>query len=463
LNFFIIYAVLASLVVIITVIGLKSSYFNLIIIFILAWTGESLIGYGLVPDHIPNLLFIYIIMIMFVKALMPGSKGKYNFYTPGLAIILLFISICFLSAIINSIDYLRTIFFMRHFILFYMFFLCILNSDLKEREIKRLNKFLIFLLVIQIPVATIKWLIIPHPGEFGQESFTGSYAVHGGVLHVLIPLIAIGFIIPMYINKKRKIFILLFSGFIWFSLIGAKRALFFVLPLFILCILYLISHKFQFKFKISKIVTIMVLMATVIYVGIRLSHTLNPEGRVGGSFSLKYVINYFINYTTGRDFLMDGDQYATGRYAATTTMVKYLTDSKIENFLLGYGPGIALKSGLIEDNYRSTFLSFGIEDGITGFVWLSAQIGIIGTISLLYLLFYLFKKVLDVYKRQNTVYWKIFLVGTLGAFIVFFFDILHYSDDFLRQEALLSIFYYFVAVSLISGKITKKKSPLENA
>ena len=459
MNLFISYAVLVLLAIIITIIGFKSLYFNLVLVFILAWTGESLIGYGLVPDHIPNLLFIYIILIMLTNVLMTGSKRNNKFYVPGFLVILAFLSICLLSAIINNVDYLRTIFFIRYFILFYIFFLCVLNSDFKEKEIKKINKFLIFLLIIQIPVATIKWLIFPRYGEFGQESFTGTYATHGGGLHVLIPLIAIGFIIPLYINKKRKIFILLFLAFIWFSLIGAKRATLFVLPLFILCVMYMMKYKFKFRFTRIALIMILVVVTTILVV--RLNPTLNPQAKIGGSFDLKYLINYTTSYTTGQGYV-EGEWYATGRYAATITMIKYLTNSKLENFLFGYGPGIALKSGIIEDTYRSTFLSFGIEDGITGFVWLSAQIGVLGTLLFLFFLFYLFKKVLYVYKKQKDPYWRILSIGTLGVFLVFFFDFLFYSDAFLRAASLLTIFYYLVAVALISGKNYRKKLRLRS-
>ena len=41
-------------VAIITVVGARSIVFDLVLLLTIAWTGESLIGYGLIPDDVPG-------------------------------------------------------------------------------------------------------------------------------------------------------------------------------------------------------------------------------------------------------------------------------------------------------------------------------------------------------------------------------------------------------------------------
>ena len=458
LGFFVILGFLFLILSLVTIIGLKSYCFDMLLIFIITWTGESFVDYGLTPDHFPDLLFIYLIFLMSIKLLMSESKesAKAGFYLPGFTIFSMLIATCIVSAIINGTDFIRVALFVRYFLLPYLFFIIVYNLDLNDNEIKSINKFLIFLLITQVLVGTLKWIILPGiPGQFGQESFTGTYATHGGSSHVLIPLIAIGFIVPMYFNRNKKIYLLMFMSFIWYALIGAKRAAFFVLPVFIVPIFYFMKAKFRFRF--SRMILTITLIATSLYLIVILNYTFNPEGTIGGSFNLKYVLNYTKNYITGEGAQL-GEHYTFGRYASTKRVIKHIINSKLKNLLFGFGPGVALKSGIVSSTHRSFFLSIGIEDGITGFIWMISQAGMLGAGLFIYFLLHLLRLTKRDYVRLSEPYWNILVIGTLGVFLVFLFDFLFYSEAFIRGEYLLFLFFYLTAISLRREKLSKHNS-----
>jgi len=435
----------------ITANGLISYYFDIILIFIIVWTGESFIEYGLVRDGLPDLLYIYIILIMWIKLVLSKilKNEKMYFHTPGFEIFSIFIIICIISATINGVELLRVALFLRYYLLSYIFFIIILNMSISNNAINKINKLLIYIFVAQIIVGTLKWYFTAGvPGQFGQESFTGTYATHGGSSHVLIPLIAIGFILPMYFESKKKKYVFMILGFIWYSIIGAKRAMFLVLPIFIMFCFYNMRAKFQFN--LSRVILLTVLIATSLYLIVILNYTLNPEEKIYGSFELGYVLRYSSKYLTAGGVINHSDPryYTFGRFASTIRMIKHLINGKFQTLLIGYGPGIALKSGIVKNTHRSFFLSLGIESGITGFIWMVAQVGLLGSGLFIFFIFHLYKLTKKAYQSVNTSYWNVFLAGVLGCFFVLLFDYLGYSEEFTRGEYLLFLFYYFVGISL---------------
>ncbi len=431
--------------VLITVLGIKSIVLSLVLILTIAWTAESLIDYGILPDNIPDVIFIYVILLLFTRMIFNRRKHDHSLRLPGLPMFLGFLGVSYLSALLNDIEFLRYLLYVRHFTMFYIFFLGMININMSEIEIKKINKYMVFIFILQIVVATGKWLVFPHTaGQFGQESLTGTYATHGGVFHTLLPLMAMAFIIPAYFTYGKKIFVVLFWSFIWFSMIGQKRAIIFILPLFALYILYIMRGRFKVDFNFVKLFTIVTSVGLAMFLIITVNHTLNREETIGGSFDLQYVLDYAQKYTTGQSTI-GNTEYAAGRYAATTAIIDRIRSEPL-HLLLGYGAGIGLRTGIVENRFHESFLSFGIEDGITGFVWVVAQIGILGVFFLMAFIFKLFRIVFQSYKSCTDDYWKIFFVGTLGNFGVFAFDFLAYSDSFVTNETLLVTFFYYISI-----------------
>lgn len=454
------------LLAVLTVICLRSYYLAFVFVFLISWTAESFIGYGVIPDHFPDLLCIYVILIMLYKLLFSMGRRPENahFRAPVLAILSLFLVTCVVSAIINGTGLLRMLLFARYFLLFYLFFVIVINADLDDNTVRMINAFIIFLFLIQVPVGTLKWILHVgrgyNPAEFGSEGFTGTYAVHGGSLAVLIPLIAIGFIVPMYFNRSRLIYLCLFMSFIWFTLIGSKRATFFVLPVFLIFIFYFMRDKFEFRIK-KLLVSLAIAVLSLLLIA-TLNYTLNPEKKIGGSIDLGHIFKYAVNYTTGSGFLGPTKRmgnveeygfYTFGRISSTRNIIERLLRSKPATMLFGYGPGSGLKSGLVSNTHRSFFLKLRIESGVTGFIWVVSQVGVLGAALFLYLLFRLFILTKRSHERIADPYWNIFIIGTLGTFFIFFFDFLCYSEAFIRGEHLLFLFYYLTAISIRKGAI----------
>ena len=216
------------------------------IIFIIAYFGNSLVGYKIAPPYLVWSLEL-LIYFLFLYALI-STKQKVVF--PYVFYILFFILIAIFSILVNYSFNFEPIYGLRLLIRFYIFFLALVNLDLSDEEIKRINKFIFIILVIQIPVATIK-LFVYGPGE----QAIGSYSLTEGSLSTIIPLIAIGYLISYYFYYKRTYWYLFFSlGFVYFSIIAKKRALVFMLPILILLLVTAILKEKNMDLGIKKII-----------------------------------------------------------------------------------------------------------------------------------------------------------------------------------------------------------------
>lgn len=439
--------------IIIIVLGLRSYVFDIIVLMLIAWTAESLIAYGIVPDHIPDIVFIMVICMLFSKIFIrrkPGEQAQFPFLLPYLC----FLGVCIISALLNNISALRCTLFLRHLTMFYAFLLSLVNSSLTEFEVKKLNKFMVFIFILQVVVATGKWMFLYDVAgnEFGQEGLTGTYATHGGGFHTLIPLMAMSFIVPAYFATGRKIFIALFWLFGWFVLVGSKRAPVFVMPIMAIYLFRVMKHRFHLDIKFSKVTAMTGAVLVTLLVIISINRTLNPEESMGGSVDVRYILDYFRDYTTSYAEL-DGKMVATRRFAATEMFFNHLSETDLQTVLFGFGPGSAIRTGLVENNYRTLFLDMGIEGGITGFVWMTTQIGLVGTLMTIWFFVAIYRKIYRVYLRSQSEYWKIFVVGTLGSFIVMAFDFFAYSVAFISSETMLVTAFYFASIALFSEKI----------
>ena len=437
----------------VTVIVLKSTYFNIITLFIITWFGESFVGYGLVPDGMPDILMIYVIFLMCTKILIKEHQ-TINYYNtlPGMYIFLFFLAISIVSAIINQTHIINYLLFNRSFLFPFLFFMALFYTSLTANDIQKINKFIIYLFLLQVIVSTFKWVITPMTvGEFSQESIaSGTFESSGGTFATLIPLITFGYIITSYFITKKKKYLFALLAFIWFGILGSKRALVFIIPVFIVIILYYIKSKM--KLSLDKTIPVLIIVLLLIISIVFINHTLNPEQKIGGSIDIKYIYNYARYYTTVGS-IIDNQYFTQGRVASTVKMINNLFSAQTKHILFGYGPGTAIDSQFTQSTHREFFLMQGIEDGITGAIWMMAQVGLLGVVSFFMFLIVILRHLTKILSESTNQYQITLLITTIITLFVFLFDFLIYSEIFIRTENLLILFYYLLGISLKRNSI----------
>lgn len=89
-------------------------------------------------------------------------------------------------------------------------------------------------------------------------------------------------------------------------------------------------------------------MSVIVYVGLRLNPTFNPEGQFWGSFDPKYAYEYVLSYS-GVSEEKQQAQYAQGRWGASTAIIEQVIARPLEKeSLIGFGRA---RSGKISEDF----------------------------------------------------------------------------------------------------------------
>jgi len=325
------------------------------------------------------------LIILYLRTLAQKNTKSYpsRYFVPILLII------CFISGIQTSI--IMIVFFLLYFLEIYMFLFCV-HNNFEEEEITYLNRLICYLAISQIFASLIKFIIVGV-----REPYIGTMASHEGGITTVFSLVCFCVGFEFFLQTKEKKYLLLLIGFLAFGIIGAKRALAFLIPLF--CFITILFHAYlsdSFLQHIKKLI-IAVFLAPIFFVAVCvLNPSLNPEKKVGGSFNLEYVINFSQDYNEGKN-------NEVGRSKAHEKVLEKISNSDLYNQLFGFGTGTLIASSFNNDGYLEDALNkrFGVGYSLgIGSLNILVQIGLLGLITYLgmfvYLLFVLMKK-----SRQN--------------------------------------------------------------
>jgi hypothetical protein len=421
-----------------------STKFGLLILLFLGFIGHQIIQFGAPPQLI--YFWDLIVILLFVKAVITTSLSLGTLQTKGLIPILGVIAVLITSHILSGTGILHALLFSRYLTIGYLLFISVLNLELKDREIRTVINIIIFLFLIQIPASVIKLILL---GQ-GEQS-VGTFGFSPGELGTLLPLFAISFLfaLTIYEPARKHLYTLLIVGFIGFSLIAEKRAFVFFLPLIFLSIFLLFEGNSQRKIKF--ILLFILLFLVTGYSFPRLNATWNPQHRIGGDFDLNHIYNFVNEYMN----LHDPMGRSQGRLATTKMTITNLRSSN-KFLLVGDGPGKLINSGIIDADMNVSKFAYNIEDGITGFAWISLQIGILGFAFYALFLLTLLYSIWRIYKSTSDRVLKIFGLGLLGAGLVFLLDIVAYSKVFVSGRHLSMAFFILSGIYLKYGKQREK-------
>ncbi len=396
-----------------------------------------------IPGSLFKAMISYFSLFLFLEIFF-SLKIKNNLSSVFfLIIIALYTLLVTISGIYNDNSYMQMYSYYLYTLPGFLIYIIVSNKNFDDYQIIELNKLFIALFLLQIFAAILKFTI-----RGTSETVIGTIHYSNGSLNTILPLIAISMIIGLYYffnNNKAYIFLAICFMFIAFA--GEKRGVYFYLVL-LLIISYLSYLRLTNQININKLLffSIMIIPALfgIIYIGVRIAPTLNPQGTYGGSFDLSYLINYIVTY----NFQFDESGMAGGRLSGIVNVFKSMYfNENISSFMIGDGPGTLLgieNSGNnnIQSKYMLSTLSLGINGWSTALISIGFFGAIITTCIYLYISVISYKQC----KIELDPYWKAISFGTFLITIVFFLDFFTYSRSFYHTIPLNIILFYLIGV-----------------
>ena len=150
--------------------------------------------------------------------------------------------------------------------------------------------------LMQILLSIIKMPLI----GWQMEGLVGSFTIIGGAQGTTIPIL---WFIILWRHKRGQ-----FGKWDWLYILGlllvgfttGKRAVMFILPVVVAAFLIYVP---KLRLQRTTIAYAIILIPLLLYLGVRLTPTLNPEHQVWGSFDWEYAIGYAETYQFGEEGL----------------------------------------------------------------------------------------------------------------------------------------------------------------
>ena len=332
---------------------------------------------------------------------------------------LVYSCIVFISAYLDNGLNIQVFSFYHYTFIGYLVLLCAVNLDLTS-DISRINNLFTYIIGLQIFATIVKIIVLGR-----QESYVGTMHITNGSLNTIYPLVAMAFLISMYLFfKSKKIYLLLILSLLLVPYVGEKRAFIFFLPIVLFFMIFLYYVKIQnIKIPIKTILIVTLVSIFIFYLGALTNRTLNVSvsalGAQVGQVDLKLIPNYVISYNIG----VSPDGLAVGRLGGLIQSIKYIFSGDIYLLLFGSGPD-ALINFTSRDGTESQFgiLNSGSINGLARYI---ISIGLLGTISYLAFLLIILKRLFKILKETNIVHSSI--VFSITAITIFLLDFFIYS------------------------------------
>jgi len=392
-----------------------------------------------ISETISQLAIEVLILFLFMNSLFHVvSNGK--ILAPGFLINLFLILVVLISFFLTDVNKIQMILFIRNFFIYYIFFYSLFNIYLEDIHKEKIKQLIIYLFLLQVVASWIKLFLI---GK--SENFIGTISISEGSIATIMPLFAIVYLLSNYLVYKKIKYIYLMILFVGIGLISNKMGIIFYIGLLYIFLIYIYTKTGYFIVNITfmkKILINSIYFIILFSLFVSLNPRANPEGIVGGSVDIEYLIAYSKDYqtlNTRKSIGIEGD----GRFDAPFVALDRMTSSGFINTIFGFGPGELVKSSYTKykkpllDKYK---IGYG---GRIGFVWVMMQIGILGVIIFLsfhVLLYIRVKKIYDknIFNDEHQVY----LMTFLGLSVVYFLDFFSYSPSMILNPGLVLVYFY---------------------
>jgi hypothetical protein len=431
------------------------------VLIIIVFTSGSIELLG-VPNSVLRFVRELIVYCLAFKAFSNSVKNN-NF--PGLLSIICFFLISIVSGIVNGVDLILIVVFVRKYLFFPLLFYILINYQFSYSSYKNLNKLVIGLLVAQIFANVVKYFLVGI-----TEPVIGTMQLLGGAATTTIGLIGLTYFLSLFLVFGHRRYIFLAIGFVFFAILGGKRAMVAFTPIILMVnmFFYFKSYRGQsFKiFKYSIFTTIFILFAS--YMVVRFSPSLNPEHRLWGSFDFDYLVEYSDWYLN--DYERDGVNHSRGK--APELAFAAVSQGDWINTLFGVGAGAILESNFnseikgYSDYFDYLSSTFGLGYGsMTGVIMIFVQTGFLGTafycLFLLSMFISIYKKsILYVRKFPHSkfyVFRHLVCVSTCFVFAIMFFG---YTEQVIDNYVSAFVIIWLTSASLIGNSLDKSYNEL---
>jgi hypothetical protein len=384
---------------------------------------------------------ILVLLSLYILQKNNGLSGLNKRESSLLYIFLLFSVSLLYSAFTNG-DYFKLVFsqygkYVTPVCLFFVFNRILIKSPGAFLNLKDL---FFSLLTIQIFLSFVKILTI------GLTEFVvGSIAYNGGGVATIVPVL--GFIL-VWLDKqgdiKRKdwlyVLLLVVIGFASF-----KRAIWFIMPVFIFLFAYYVPRKM----KTSNFLYFLPIIPIIFYFGVRLSPTLNKEGKIGGSFDWQYVLEYAQNYSFGKTAETTEINLGQGRGGATLLLLGKLFNSQSLSFNDYFGFGLREFYTTDYEHFNEEKFGINSKGAASGLFQSYISSGFIGVFVTILLII----SILGLIKGSRIRF-------TIGLLV--FWDYFFYSGLILKTPSLFILFFFIITYSNLQfdQRLSRKYSSL---
>lgn len=296
----------------------------------------------------------------------------------------------------------------------------------------QLNRLFKEILLVQVALTVVKLALIGGWYEGLVGSITG---VSGGGVGTTLPLLGLClFTLNTNMNIKSRGSILFLFSMLSIGWMTGKRAVWLLFPLLFALLGLFVSKSISVK----RLVPLVALLPLFIYFGLRLSPTLNPEGKIWGSFNPEYAWNYAVDYSAGKADATTGERIeGNGRIGANILLYNSFfnsSDLDISARLMGVGIGHVFNPK--ENSYRDRDYYMGVahRGALTGFGMFVISFGVIGVILFFLYLF----RIISFARYKNIRY----LFGG-----VMLFDFIFYNSTIVQQPSLMVLMMFVIIYS----------------
>lgn len=316
----------------------------------------------------------------------------------------------------------------KYFVPFVILLLFIHYAQIDSRYLHWFNRLFGDLILMQIVITLVKIVLLR--GHW-WEGLVGTFgSVRGGGAGTAFPVVALCW---LAINTNMKLtgwkswgFIV---GLLAIGIMTGKRAVIILFPvMFLLLGMWVAKRKYP-----KQVMYIVILSPLLLYFGLRLTPSLNPENKVWGSFDPDYAWNYAMDYSFGEEDKTGERGVGHGRVGANLLLWQMITDTDHYTTQSWFGYGVKRIYAADYELYRDVDYNFGVNHrgSLTGVFMLYIAIGLIGVI--LFMIYYYCLFLLIPYKRLR-----------FACYGYVMFDFIFYNTMTIRDPALAVLMCFVI-------------------
>lgn len=271
----------------------------------------------------------------------------------------------------------------KYYVTFLIFCLFLTISCQNSMRLYYYNALFWEVMLIQILVSVFRYALLGGYWEGMVGTFGG---LHGGGAGTGLPLIALCWVaLNTNMQFSKGAHWLFVVGLLMIGIATGKRAVILLFPmLFLVLAIYVCRQRYNMR----NLMLVVLLIPALLYFGVRITPSLNPDGEVWGRFDLEHLIDYTRDYSGGATIVDNNGRTNQmfykyeGRLGAVRLLWDKIIDVDHYDVVMLYGEGV--QKAYTSAGNRTAYDKFGQQYGLnhrgemTGIFFLYIAVGLIG-------------------------------------------------------------------------------------